>query len=335
MIQIDLHAQRDGFGLDVHADLSGSTGVLGGNGAGKSTLVHAIAGLIPTEGTLRVNGRDLSALPTAERELGVVFQDGRLFPHLTVEGNLRYGLRSGPVAYDAVVQALRLGDFLSRRPASLSGGEAQRVALGRALLRQPRLLLLDEPLAAVDQSSRPEITSLIRDALDLCEAPVLWITHDARTAMAVATDLLLLENGRTRAAGPIESVLRAAPGAAHGLGAENVWQARWDDGVAQIDALKLQAPVPPTGVARRGRGALALPWTDVVLVDQVGKTSARNVLAGVVTARQDLPEATLLTLDVGAPLHAEVTTFSADRLRLDVGAQATALVKTRSLRWLG
>lgn len=335
MIRFDLQATAGDFALDAKATLSGSAAVLGANGAGKSTLVRSLTGLIDSRGTFMVGGLPLHDLPPHQRRIGTVFQTGRLFPHLSVEGNLRYGETPGPIGFSELVERLALGALLSRRPSGLSGGETRRVALGRALLCQPRLLVLDEPLAGVDQASRPALIGLIREALERFEAPALWITHDPDEALAVAKDLVLLEAGQVRAAGPSEQVITAEPELCSSLGVHNVWSVRLEGDSAVCGDLRLRAPTPPDAVRTRGQGALALGWNEVVLADSIGRTSARNVLEARVVGRQDRGEACVITLDVGAPLRAEITRQSADDLGLAVGVAVRALVKTQSLRWIG
>lgn len=190
---MDLTFSRGSFRLHAHATLGpGVTGVLGRSGAGKSTLLGLLAGLLkPDLGTLYFNNELLNdaardiAVPAWKRHFGVVFQEGRLFPHLSVRRNLLYGAQRLPelqrrVTLDKVTQLLELAPLLSRRPLQLSGGERQRVALGRALLYSPRLLLLDEPLAALDERLRQQILPFLKRIKEEIRIPMLYVSHEQR-----------------------------------------------------------------------------------------------------------------------------------------------------------
>jgi molybdate transport system ATP-binding protein len=213
-----------GFALDVGfvAPAQGITALFGPSGCGKSTILAAIAGLLrPDAGRVALQGAVLLdtaagiALPPERRRCAVVFQDARLFPHLSVETNLRYGLRRAPreapgPSFEEVVALLGLGGLLARRPQGLSGGERQRVALGRALLARPRLLLMDEPLAALDAARRAEVLPFIARLRQVARIPILYVTHALEEVDALADELVLLEGGRVRAAGPVEALTARA-----------------------------------------------------------------------------------------------------------------------------
>lgn len=211
---------RNGFALDAAFAMPdvGVTALFGPSGCGKSTILAAVAGLLrPGEGRVALDGTLLLDtargvfLPPEARRCGVVFQDARLFPHLSVETNLRYGLKRAPAdatgpAFEEVVALLGLEPLLRRRPAGLSGGERQRVALGRALLSRPRLLLMDEPLAALDTPRRAEVLPFLARLRDVARLPILYVTHALDEVDALADTLVLLEAGRVRAAGPLEAL---------------------------------------------------------------------------------------------------------------------------------
>lgn len=195
MLALDIVIERgtrtaDGFRRHVRiADEARVIALAGHSGAGKTSVLHAIAGLLrPREGRIEVDGRclfDSAAgidVPVHARHVGYVFQDARLFPHLTVRGNLRYGRRTGgstAFAFDDVVALLGIGALLRRRTTNLSGGEAQRVALGRALLSQPRILLLDEPLSNLDQARREELIPYLQRVRDETTLPIVYVSHSA------------------------------------------------------------------------------------------------------------------------------------------------------------
>jgi molybdate transport system ATP-binding protein len=211
--------QRGEFHLDVDVTLPGEgvTAVFGASGAGKSTLLRCVAGLErAAQGVLSVNGevwqREGLFLPVHRRPLGVVFQESSLFPHLTGAGNLRFGLQRTPigercVGWDEVVQLLGIAPLLPRYPDSLSGGERQRIALARALLASPQLLLLDEPLAALDEARKAEILPFLERLRTRFAMPMLYVTHSMREVARLADYLVLLEGGRVRAQGPVQEML--------------------------------------------------------------------------------------------------------------------------------
>jgi molybdate transport system ATP-binding protein len=200
------------FSLEAALDVpAGSVlAVLGPNGAGKTTLLRALAGLVPASGPVVVSGVDLAGLAPEARGVGVVFQDYRLFPHLSVLGNVAFGVpgRAARRSVLPLLAALDLEPLADRRPAQLSGGQAQRVALARALATRPRMLLLDEPMAALDARTRQEVRTLLRSRLDAFEGPVVLVTHDPLEAMVLADRMLVLEQGRVVQTGPPASVAR-------------------------------------------------------------------------------------------------------------------------------
>jgi molybdate transport system ATP-binding protein len=201
----------------------GLTAIVGPSGAGKTTLLHVIAGLIvPDAGTVVLAGEALVdrargvVVPPDRRRIGYVTQDSRLFPHLTVRQNLAYGRwftapERRRLTVDAVAEMLDLGAFLSRRPARLSGGERQRVALGRALATSPRLLLLDEPLAAVDVGRRQEILPYLDRLRQELALPTIYVTHTIEEVRARAESIVTLDEGRVAAIEPGGVQSRAAP----------------------------------------------------------------------------------------------------------------------------
>ena len=204
MLSLDLHLRRGGFQRHVGIEEQARVVALAGpSGAGKTTVLNAIAGLVrPMSGHIRIDDRVLydSArgidMPTHRRRIGYVFQDARLFPHLDVAHNLRYG-RHGDAqsrfGFDAVVDLLGIGHLLARRTANLSGGEAQRVAIGRALLSQPAILLFDEPLTALDQARREELIPYLQRVRDEVRLPMLYVSHHADEVRRLADAVHVLE----------------------------------------------------------------------------------------------------------------------------------------------
>jgi len=211
--------QRENFILDAafSAPSFGVTALFGPSGSGKTTLLRCIAGLEHTAGTLRINGEvwqdDTQNLPTHKRQLGYVFQEASLFSHLSVRANLEYGLRRTPLAerkvkLEHVVEWLGLSHLIDRgNPASLSGGERQRVAVGRALLTSPRILLMDEPLSALDTASKQEILPYLERLHRELEIPVLYVSHSLDEVARLADHLVAMEKGRVIANGPLSEIL--------------------------------------------------------------------------------------------------------------------------------
>lgn len=190
MLELDFHFWRDQFSLQSAQRLSAPiSGILGASGSGKSTLLSLIAGLLkPQQGTIILNGKKLCytnagiCLPPHKRHIGLVFQDGQLLPHLSVRNNLVYGFNNiAPgmrrFSLDAVVELLEIGPLLERKPVHLSGGEKQRVALGRAVLYSPELLLLDEPLSALDERLKQQILPFFLRIYAECKIPMIYVTH--------------------------------------------------------------------------------------------------------------------------------------------------------------
>jgi len=211
-LEVALHHRLGDFTIDIaFRTESVATALFGPSGSGKTTVLHAIAGLLrPERGRIVFDGRVI--LDTAEgvfvppyrREVGYVFQDGRLFPHLTVRQNLLFGRyfarrrqhRDDGMTLDNVVGLLGIEHILSRRPANLSGGERQRVAIGRALLAEPCMLLMDEPLAALDAARKAEILPVLERLRDVSRVPILYVSHDVAEVSRIAKTVIVMENGR-------------------------------------------------------------------------------------------------------------------------------------------
>ncbi|MFI6522656.1 ABC transporter ATP-binding protein [Spirillospora sp. NPDC050679] len=217
---LDAHlvVRRPAFELDLRlaAEPGEVVALLGPNGAGKSTALRALAGLVPTAaGHVRVDGADLTALPPERRGIGMVFQDYLLFPHLSALDNVAFGLRCQGVGRRAAraraaewLEHVGLADHASAKPRALSGGQAQRVALARALAVRPRLLLLDEPLAALDAHTRLEIRAALRRRLAGFAGAAVLVTHDPLDAMVLADRLVVVEGGRLVQQGPPAEIAR-------------------------------------------------------------------------------------------------------------------------------
>jgi molybdate transport system ATP-binding protein len=217
MLRVDVSKQLGEFAIEASFASEGRvTGLFGASGAGKTSLINMIAGLLrPDRGIVAIDGETLddaatgAHVPVRRRRIGYVFQDARLFPHLDVRRNLDYGRRMNGLTEDValwkrVTDLLDIGDLLDRRPGKLSGGERQRVALGRALLSQPRLLLLDEPLGSLDEERKEEILPYLVRLRDEAGIPMVYVSHDASEMRQLATQIVMLQRGRVTAFGGVE-----------------------------------------------------------------------------------------------------------------------------------
>jgi molybdate transport system ATP-binding protein len=225
MLDILLMRRQGSFSVDVdfQGPGTGVTALFGPSGAGKTSIVNMVAGLLrPDTGHVVINGARLfdSAanidLTPERRRIGYVFQDGRLFPHLSVKSNLVYGMRQIPVSdrfvtFDQVVALLEIDHLLDRRPARLSGGEKQRVAIGRALLTSPALLLMDEPLASLDASRKAEVLPFIKALSQPFSIPILYVSHDHHEILSLSSYMVILDSGRIAGSGPAETILSSIP----------------------------------------------------------------------------------------------------------------------------
>ena len=347
MISVALRKDFPGFSLDVAftAPTPGVVALFGPSGAGKSSIVAGIAGLLrPDVGEVVVDGVVLSdALPVERRRLGLVFQDARLFPHMNVETNLRYGLRRAPageIGFDAVVGLLGLERLLDRRPHSLSGGERQRVAIGRALLSQPRLLLLDEPLASLDAARKAEILPYLLRLKTTLKLPIIYVTHALDEVFALADTLVLLDAGRVVASGSVADVSSRG----------DLPLAVRDDAASAFDAVvaehhparrlsllragTMELWVPLVAVAVGQAMRVRIPAREIILATEAPSAiSLHNIIPGVVRAIHEdaVRHAAWVEIDAGAALLARVTPDAVARLGLRPGGHVLALVKSISV----
>lgn len=360
MIALDgVRLRRGEFQLDVSAHFDRPvTGVYGPSGCGKSTLLHVIAGLarpdagrVTLDGAVVADGAARRHVPAWKRRLGVVFQDARLLPHLTVRGNLRYGERLVPAAarrfdFGAIVDLLGLGALLERRSGGLSGGERQRVALGRALLTSPRALLLDEPLAALDPGIKRQILPFFERIRDELAIPLLYVSHDLRELLQLTDHLAVLESGALRGHGRYTDL--ALGGRVPTAGLVNVFPAavRSHDEVAGLTHLALlrdgvdagAAIRTPLSVADHAIGAtvpVAVRPEDVALaLAPVENISVQNQIPGRVRRERDHDGEVLVEVDIGVPLLVEVTRRTVESLRLQPGREVWCLVKSAAVQYL-
>lgn len=339
-----------GFALDAALDLPGRgvSALFGPSGSGKTTVLRCIAGLERAAGRLEVNGElwqddevNRSALPVHRRPIGYVFQEASLFAHLDVRRNLEYGWKRVPAAerrigFDQAVDWLGLAALLERMPARLSGGERQRVAMARALLTSPRLLLLDEPLSALDQASKSEILPYLKTLHRQLDIPMIYVSHSLDEVARLADYLVLLKQGRVVASGlPGELMTRIDLSLAPGEDAEALLEGTvaGHESAYHLTTVRfaggvMTLPFHEIAVGEPVRLRIKARDVSLTLAQQTG-TSILNILPATVTAlADDTPGQTLVALDIGGtPLLARITRKSATTLGLQAGASVFAQIK--------
>ncbi|HET7130902.1 MAG TPA: molybdenum ABC transporter ATP-binding protein [Gammaproteobacteria bacterium] len=353
-LALDVRVTRPAFALEVSETLAvdGITALFGPSGSGKTTLLRTIAGLEESAlGTVTFDGErwqhDSGRVPPHRRGVGYVFQDGRLFPHLDVEQNLSFARARAarrprttpPIEIGDVVHALDLGTLLRRRPASLSGGEQQRVAIGRALLTSPRLLLMDEPLSSLDVGRKREIVPLIEKLPEAFRVPVLYVTHNVDEVARLASRVVLLSAGRIVAQGGVADILERIDLWTYTGGREagavlEVKAESESGGIATLrlreQALQVPMEAPPLGRTLRIR----IHARDVAVATvQPRDISIRNVL-GAEILRVDLDASVYAELLLGVDgqhLRARITRGALEELALRPGQHVYALIKSVAL----
>jgi molybdate transport system ATP-binding protein len=361
-IHLHTRLQRDGFELDLNLQLPGR-GVIafsGPSGSGKTTALRVLAGLEPqAQGRVAVSGEvwqnsaKATWVPVHRRALGLVFQEASLFEHLTVEGNLKFGHRRTPPAqrrhrWDQALTLLGIGHLLQRRPHELSGGERQRVAIARALAASPRVLLMDEPLAALDAARKAEILPWLEQLHEQLDIPVVYVTHSTDEIARLADHLVLLDNGHVRASGPVMDLLtRLDLPLSHGDEAAALIEARTcglspGDGLRALDfsggrLLLPQTRSVPLPEGQRVRVRIQARDVSLSLVEPQ-QTSVLNILPATVTdLSDDGPGQVLVGLSVKSGngssetlptrLLSRISQVSAQRLGIAPGLPVFAQIK--------
>ena len=351
MLRLRLRRRLSHFNLDIDVVCQGSvTAIYGPSGAGKTTLLNLVAGLIrPDSGHVELDGQVLYSSvegtdrPPEARRLGYVFQDDLLFPHLSVDANLRYGyerLTGAERRFDPgqIVELLEIGPLLRRRPQHLSGGERQRVALGRALLSSPRMLLMDEPLASLDQGLKSRIIPYLRHVRSDLGIPILYVSHSVAEILELTKQVLVLRDGEVLAHGDFFDVARdpeVLP-LLDEYGFENVLPVEILSGgegacIARCGDQTLRIPVchRPAGT----RLFVGVRADDIILARRPPEgLSVRNALRGTVTEVSTVGATCLVTVDVGHRLVVKVTPEAVAELGLAPSLQVWCLIKTHSLR---
>jgi molybdate transport system ATP-binding protein len=348
---VDIRVSYGDFTLEVAQEfaLSGVTGLFGPSGSGKSTLLRVIAGLESRARGRVVMGSEVwqdesSRVPAERRGVGYVFQDTRLFPHLSVEGNLSYAWRrakglNGP-GLEEIIAALDLAPLLSRRPSALSGGEKQRVAVGRALLTAPKILLMDEPLAALDDARKAEILPYLERLRDQSRVPILYVSHSVGEVARLAQNMVVLRQGRVLKAGAAVDIL-SDPDAVPMVGpreAGAVVEARiiahHEDGLTELAVSAGTLWLPRIEAAAGDVLRLRIPAQEVILARARPEgLSALNILPVTVTeVRMGEGPGAIVQLQAGSDrLLARLTRRSVDALGLEPGVQIHAVIKSVAL----
>ncbi|MGV6849264.1 MAG: molybdenum ABC transporter ATP-binding protein [Marinibacterium sp.] len=348
-VRVLLTHRMGDFRLDAAFEAPpGLTVLFGRSGSGKTTTIHAVAGLLhPDRGRIAVDDLVLLDtekgidLPVHRRRLGYVFQDGRLFPHLSVRQNLAYGRsfrrgsdrREDP---DRIVGLLGLEHLLDRRPGHLSGGEKQRVAIGRALLAEPRLILADEPLAALDEARKAEILPYFERLRDEVSVPILYVTHAPQEVARLATFVVVLEAGQVIRSGPAAEVLgdpAITPAGARAAGAvlEASVKTHHPDGITELEAGGVALFLPRIPQTPGSRIRIRIPASEVVLAHSRPEgLSALNLLPGIIEVVRpgDGPGALVSVRTPAGTVLARVTRRALTNLGLGEGATCYLVVKS-------
>lgn len=344
-------ANGDGFALDASfAAPPGITIVFGPSGAGKTTLLDCIAGLaIPDSGRIAIAGRaffgDGTNLAVQHRRIGYVFQDLALFPHLSAEKNIRYGIAALPANQrhqrtDAILQSFRISSLRGRKPGEISGGERQRVALARALVTDPCVLLLDEPLAALDAATKSNIIDDLRVWNQAHRIPVLYVTHSREEVFALGERVIVLENGKIVAQGTPHEVMSAPrqETVAQLAGFENIFNAtvvsaHQDRGTMTCrlvgSDVELETPLMRADVGSALK--VGIRAGDILLATiQPTGLSARNVIPGKMVSLTQRDVIVSAKVDCGVEVAVHLTLAARDSLRLQPGREVWLVVKTHS-----
>ena len=350
MLHIDVKKQLGTLPLEAYLDIpsQGVTALFGLSGSGKSSLINLVSGLInPDEGVIALNDRELFnsaqnvCVPINQRNIGYVFQDARLFPHYTVNGNLRYGMKNtSKDEFNYIVELLGIGHLLKRYPITLSGGEKQRVAIGRALLTDPEILLMDEPLSALDLPRKRELMNYLERLSKEINIPILYVTHSLDELLRLAERVVLLTNGKVEAYDVLESIwesplflpwkqeneqsaVLSLPVFMHNpsykmtalsIGDQNIW-------INQVEA-QINEKV-----------RICIHSSDVsISLNKVEQSSIRNTLYGRIVKILELENRVDLKLDIGGKhLWASISKWSFHDLALQLGQLVYAQIKAISV----
>lgn len=351
MLEFKAVKKHPGFTLNASfvCDTGMVTALFGKSGSGKTSIINMIAGLQrPDEGRIAVGDRLLFDsyqkinIPATRRRAGYIFQDGRLFPHMTVESNLRYGMNRGngksAELFGRIVELLGIDELLQRRPHKLSGGEKQRVAIGRALLSAPDFLLMDEPLSALDTARKQELIPFIGRMVEKFRMPVVYVTHNLDELLALGDNVVLMKDGNCTASGSVEKVV-SDPSNMSDLGLS---------GRVSVIKAKAAGQHHASGIITFENNRMIIPTSkykpdtklritihseDVTLsVKRPEGLSARNILKGTVTDMEETADGAVgVKLDIGVQIFATITKEAVTELSIDKGSEVYAILKTIAL----
>ena len=351
-----LQCRKRDFLLQMEGAIGpGITGIFGPSGAGKTTFLNLIAGIehadqgsISLAETTLLDSRGGKSLPVHERRIAMVFQEGRLFPHLTVKGNLLYGAArqvNHRDRFDQLVESLSLSSLLNKRPWQCSGGERQRVALGRALLTSPRLLLLDEPMASLDRGLKRQILPFLKRVLQDSGVPAIHVSHDLSELLQVTDQLMVMISGREEGRGNLLELIRRPEilRLFHDLGLPNVISLQVmghnpDEGVSHFGLLgKSDGPwVGPSCDAELGQSCQVLlrPEDIAISLNKLSQVSVRNQIRGQIVDVLVQGSRVLCIVDVGIELLVDLTPHALHGLGLARGQSVWCAFKAHALQYL-
>jgi molybdate transport system ATP-binding protein len=357
ILEFNVRLDRGSFLLQTELKLEQPVvGLFGPSGSGKSTLLGILAGTIkPDRGRIIVNGRCLldtahnTYVPIHQRRVGLVFQDSKLFPHLSVKRNLEYGFNLLPetdkrFSFNQIVDLLELQPLLQQRPNQLSGGEKQRVALGRALLAAPELLLLDEPMASLDERLKSQILPFLRRVKEQIGVPMIYVSHSINEILDLTQQLAVIHNGAILAHGDFHEIVTTDKvlSLANSLGLDNVLDVELVEKNAELgycvakcaDNLLL---LPHTDAPIGNNVSVVIPAANIALSrKKINGISIQNQIPGTVTAiRTVVNHRALVTIDVGSILIAEISAKALHDMEIKLNDQVYCLVKTQAIRYFG
>lgn len=351
MVSMDYQLDRGHFKTRIKATFPlGITGIYGPSGSGKTTLLNVIAGLVqPDSGCIQIgnhlvfDSEKRVHVPVSKRNVGYVFQEGRLFPHLSVEQNLKYGVKpakSSLIPFTEVIDLLNIQHLVTAKPDQLSGGEKQRVAIGRALLSSPDILLLDEPFSALDTQLRDQILPFIDQVQQRIAIPILVVSHDLSELLKLSANLFCLQNGHCMGHGRFIDLIQQPE--THGVFGnrplinciemhpvladkeEGLTTLKWQDG-DKVVCVKCRR----TSVDGRVPVRIYLNADDISLsLQQVEKVTTQNQLPGKVAQLISRDNTIICIVDVGFPLIVEITHDSQKRLNIEVGTSLWCMFKS-------
>lgn len=354
VLNADFLFTQPGFSLEIKCDIDAQvTGIFGPSGAGKTTLLNILSGLAtPDRGSLHINNKEVFNsekkinLPPEKRKIGYVFQEGRLFPHMNVAQNLRYGFRKGfdLIFFKEVTSLLKITDILNKKISQISGGQAQRVAIGRALLSSPDILVLDEPFSALDKNLRQHIISLLKPLIEKFNIPVLAISHDLSDLLMLSDQLLVINNGKCAGHGSYYNL----------IGQKEVVAEMNKSGLMNSIELKLEYVDGEKGImilSGEKHKIYAESWLDgtsffdehyiniflrpedvTLALHEIKDISIQNQIEGIIEKLVITENKVLCVIDHGFKLIAEVTLATKEKMNLKEGAKIWSLFKAAAVK---